>query len=506
MRLLARFRPAGALGQGLLYAAAIAVAKGVAFAMVPVFTHHLAPSDYGRLDVLQTLADLLSVVVGLGLADLLYRRAGGADGEQNRRRAAARIFTLALLSGAVFLVAGQVAAPLLAHLLPGGVAVLEVRLILVSLSFSAVILVALAWLRMRQAAWLYFIASAGRAVLQAGLALAALALGYGVAGVLGAGMAACLALVVLLALLQTRSTGLSRVQNFGLADLRPDAAYCGPLLLAGMAAFVLGSFDRWVLAAVSGTESVAVYAVAAKYALIVAVAMQPFELWWLARRFELLKAAGGERIVVSRASSGVLLAGLCTLGMAALGPIAIRLMTPADYHMATDLLAPLALAAGLHACGILLNLGLYAGRTTWRAFRLEGAMAAIALIAYFTLIPLFGSWGAAWATLGVQALRLVCIVVLAQRERRLPYPLRAYLQFAAAVAALTVLTGAASSDPMRIAIGLAGAGGLAGTGLALGWLPADGLRARFSRWSVFPRRSVSGRSWRWRYPTPARPW
>jgi len=408
-----------ALQQTLLYAFSIAVAKAVSFLMVPVFTHFLSPEDYGRLDILQTLADLLSVVVGLGLADSVYRFAGSANGDAERREAAASIFGIAMASGVIFLAAGQVAAPWISGALPGGIATSETRLILISLAASGLILVPLAWLRMTNRAGLYALASGGRAVLQALLATLMLVLGFGIMGVLLAGMIACMVLATSLTLYQLRQT--SVVIEPG--RTKEHLAFGGPLVLAGAAAFVLGSCDRWILAGFAGVETVAIYAVAVKFGLIVAMAAQPFELWWQARRFPMLNSPGGEAKVASAAATGVVWAVICGIGVAATAPTAIRLMTPEAYHAAAAIVPWLCGIAVLHAVTGMLNIGIFTGRTGWDAFRIEASIAAFALALYFLLIPRFGVTGAIAATAVAQVARLVLVVWLAQRRRHIPYRL-----------------------------------------------------------------------------------
>ncbi len=80
--MIAPFR--GILTQATFYVLALGVSKGISLLMVPVFTHYLLPADYGRLDVLQTLANLLTIVVAMGLADTLYRFAGEAGQDEER--------------------------------------------------------------------------------------------------------------------------------------------------------------------------------------------------------------------------------------------------------------------------------------------------------------------------------------------------------------------------------------------------------------------------------------
>ncbi|MEL7488768.1 MAG: hypothetical protein AAGJ87_16320, partial [Pseudomonadota bacterium] len=61
-RFVDRLSPA--IRQTALYGSAIAGAKLVSLAMAPVFTHFLHPADYGRLDILQAFADVLSILIG----------------------------------------------------------------------------------------------------------------------------------------------------------------------------------------------------------------------------------------------------------------------------------------------------------------------------------------------------------------------------------------------------------------------------------------------------------
>ena len=64
--------------------------------MIPVFTHYLEPSDYGRLDILQTLADLLSIVLIMGLGDALFKFYGETTNKKNQRKVVSNIFGMCL--------------------------------------------------------------------------------------------------------------------------------------------------------------------------------------------------------------------------------------------------------------------------------------------------------------------------------------------------------------------------------------------------------------------------
>ena len=138
----------------------------------------------------------------------------------------------------------------------------------------------------------------------------------------------------------------------------------------------------------------------------------------------MLEAADGPRKVAASAWAGAVWVVLCGIGVAAVAPALVRLMTPDAYHAAAGLVPWLCGTAVLHAVTGLLNIGIYTGRTGWDAFRVEGAVALAALALYSLLIPRFGVEGAIAATAIAQTGRMLLVVGLAQKRRPIPYPLK----------------------------------------------------------------------------------
>ena len=417
-----------AVRHSLIYASALAFSKALALIMVPVATHFLTPEDYGRLDVLQTLADLLSIVIGMGLADTLFRFAGSADSEKERRQISANIFGLALCLGVVALILGQLLAGAISRWLPGNITEAEARLILASLSLVGTILVPLSWLRMQGKPWPYFLGSAGRVLLQVAIAIPLLFLGFGVTGVLTATLLSATLLCLWLVRKQWLDTGIS----FEFSRFKTYSIYGGPLIFVGISGFILGSFDRWILADAVGTAQMAQYALAAKFGLITAVLIQPFDLWWHARRFSCLKENEGPERCAAIATIGIAIAILSALIIAVTGPTLVRLLTPQAYHQSIAYIPWLAALAAVHNINSTLAFGAMSGNTTIRPALIDGAAAAIALTGYLLLIPLYHAWGAIAATTIALSLRLIATCYVSQRALKLPYRLRRIALMAAA--------------------------------------------------------------------------
>lgn len=434
----------------LIYALALGLSKAFALIMVPIATHFLTPADYGRLDVLQTLADLLSIVIGMGLAETLFRFAGSEQDPAARRTASANIFGMALTLGTLALVIGQIAAGSISRWLPGDISELETRLILASLALVGTILVPLSWLRMQGNAWLYLAGTAGRVALQVAIAVPLLALGFGVIGVLTGTLISAVLLSSWLIYRQLRDTGI----RFEFLRFKAYAAYGGPLIFVGIAGFILGSFDRWILADAVGTAEMAQYALAAKFGLITAVFIQPFDLWWHARRFNCLNEANGHERCARFASYGVLIAMGSALLIAATGPSLVRVMTPEAYHQSIQYIPWLAALAALHNATSTLGFGAMSENTTVRPAIIDGIGAAIALAGYLLLIPHYHVWGAIAATTLALSVRFALMYKVSQATLHLPYPARRLMLMLCAtlVALVLIPTGPMSWSSLTLII------------------------------------------------------
>ena len=407
------------LRDSLIYASALAFSKGLALLMVPVATNYLTPQDYGRLDVLQTLADLLSIIIGMGLAESLFRFAGSESNTLERKQAAANLFGMAVISGLLTLIITQIFAPFIANALPGDISILEARLILVSLALCSIILVPLAWLRLQEKAGLYFLGSAGMVLLQVSIAIPLLMLGFGVIGVLVGTLFSALILSSVLIYLQYKDTGIA----FNFARFKSYSCYGGPLIFVGIAGFILGSFDRWILADEVGTAEMAQYALAAKFGLMTAVLIQPFDLWWHARRFSCYEEDNGANNCARYASLGIVLALFACLLISIIGPTLVRLLTPESYYGAIQYIPWLALLAAIHNATSTLAFGAMSANHTIKPALIDCTAALVALVGYFTLIPIYHAWGAIAATYIALISRLIVMYMVSQKQRFLPFPL-----------------------------------------------------------------------------------
>ena len=428
LTILAASVPAG-LRATLCYAFAIVWAKGLAMLTVPLLTRMLPPAEFGRLELLSSAAEIGGLIAGAGLVDTLFRFASQPG--KDSQLAAARIVGLSLVIALIGVITVTLFAPALAGAMPLPTPAGDIVLLGIAVAVEAAIGVPLGWLRLRRRAGAFATMSVLRATLQVGLVVALVTTGYGVEGVLWAGCVTCLIVASLLTVRQVRETGIAIAPQASLRML----AYGLPLIGSGIASFVLGTADRWLLAGSVTPAALAQYALAAKLASIVALLAQPFELWWYPQRLGLIDTQAGldrSSRVVSAGAAGLLCAAAA---IALVGPELVAIMAPASYAPAGAMMPFLIAGLVMQLLSSMANAGCYARRTSNVTMGVTSVAAAITLGLYLPLIPSFGVSGAIAATLVGQAVRLIVFAVISQRSVPLTWPLRRLTLIALAAAA-----------------------------------------------------------------------
>jgi O-antigen/teichoic acid export membrane protein len=434
------------LAQTGVYAAGALLSRAAPLLTLPLLTHGLAPTEYGRLEMLAVIAEIGGMLAGGGLAAGVFRFAAGAD-PAARRREGARALGLALGFTVLTLAAALAVAPLLAPRLPVAVDTAELRLAALGFALAACIETPLALLRVEGRALRLTLMTLARLVLHVALLWAALSAGLGVAGALAAGAAASAALALALLAGAARRTGIALPKG---AQLRRHLAFAGPVTAAGLATLAWTTADRWMTAGF-GPESLAVYALAIKAALFVKLAVRPYEMWWEGARMRLAAGPQGPDALGRAAAFGVALSLASGAAMALLGPDLLRFATPEAYHGVAALLPLAALAGATHAAGAFAEAGLFLRRTGYALLGANLATAAAALALYAALIPAWGLEGALMARAAAFALRIALFLALGRAlAPALPW---------ARLAALAVLS-------LGLAACFAGAGPAAGVAAA----------------------------------------
>lgn len=419
----------------LYFALGIVLMKSVSLLMLPIVTRFLQPEQFGALELLLAISDFATILVGFGMVDALYRFAGLSAGEHEERRIASSVSCLAIVFGTSSFLIGMLLSPVL-HSQLDGFELWDIQLLVFLFSIDACLLIPLAWLKMKNQAFEFFLLTTGKAIGQALITWYFLVQGQGLTAVLLGGAISSLVLAAILIWMQYRQTGFSLDRKIVTQVLR----YGMPLVVSGMAAFALLSADRWVISAVSTPHELGLYAVGKKLALICTFLMQPFFLWWSAIRFKVLKEENGPQRVAHNTSLGIALA-FCTATLVVIGsPILMNWLIDPAYANAIKFVAPMALIYAIKQIAELANIGAYVGKSTVNVMMIDLFCALVALVCLYY----FGQWwqveGVIGAMLLAQILRVTLFYIISQRQLSLQYDIKALVVLALICISLVMMT------------------------------------------------------------------
>ncbi|MGL4826617.1 MAG: lipopolysaccharide biosynthesis protein [Vibrionaceae bacterium] len=404
----------------IYYAGGLLLMKGLSLLMLPVLTHTLLPAEYSQLEILLTIINLGSLLLGFGLVDTLYRFVGAASCESERKAIAAKFFTLVWLIALIGSFILTAITPLVQSMLPLQTSLAQVHWTLFALPFEGVIGIPLAWLRMQGHARLFFFATAGKALLQALLTGLLLWEGFGVDGVLASGTLSAILLAIVLSYWQWKDCGIS----FDFQQYRALLRYSLPLVVSGIAGFMLSGLDRWLLAHSSFSHQLADYVVADKLALAASLLLQPFALWWYPHRFIFLHEPNGLEKTAYYSVLGAKL-GFFTAGIVGFfAPTLITILTPSSYHGAITLIPFMVLSVALRNVSDLLNVGCFASKENKSQMYINLGCSALGGVGFFATISHFGIHGIIMTLLVVYCVRTFAFYYISQRLLPLPYSLK----------------------------------------------------------------------------------
>jgi O-antigen/teichoic acid export membrane protein len=456
-----------------IYGGADFFSKALAFLTFPIIAAALSPATFGALELVMTATLLLGTLANCGLNNAVQRfywDPKTAIGERpilvtSGLAVLALLLALALALGAV--VTGLIAPRLSAWDMPmTWIALIAALLLMASSQVNQYLLDVI---RLHMKPWRFFgVTLLTRVLTAAAGVVAVVVLGWSLDGLLA--LQALVALAVLPIAAAAVRRDLTPVVDRRVA--RMLLGFGHPFIYAGLAFWLFGAMDRWMLAAFSSVEEVGVYSVAYRFASVVLFVPLAFGQAWSPIS---MKLRTDHPARYRSLYADVLLALAC--GMLLLGGSValfsndlIRLAMPAGYAAAAAPLAVLCFGVVIQSTIQVTAIGISIEKATFLFARLSWLAAGLNFLLNLAFIPRFGALGAAWATtlsyLALTASYLYYTQVLHPLPlawRRLAVWLTLFAMLATASSGLPESYGATLTVGARLAL-------LAGVVAICGWL------------------------------------
>lgn len=402
------------LGHAGIYSIGIILNRAVSFLMLPIYTRYLTPSDYGTIELLEMTVDVISIFAGLGVIQGLAKFYYQCQTEREKSGLVSTLFLMVLGLFLLTCLAGMAASPAISSLIFGSEAyALFLSIAFVNLFLQFVIYVPLAYIRTQQKSVFFVVVSSVKMVLQLGLnILLVVYWEMGVLGVLYSTLLSSLLIGVWLSLYT-----FSRVKlHFDGGVARQLFKFGWPFVFTGLGAFVLTYSDRYFLNYYRDLSEVGIYALAYKFGfLLMMFPVNPVMNIWLVQRFELVQREGYERMFNQFLSWFFIVSLAVALGLSLVVHDGLKIMSAPAFWGAAGVVPIILLAYFFQACTDFFNFGIYhRGETQHMAYGTLLA-AVVILVLSFLLIPAYGVYGAAWATLASFAMRLAYVYWASQK-------------------------------------------------------------------------------------------
>jgi len=404
----------------MVYGVGIAVGRLAGLIMLPIYTRFLTQADYGVLELLTVTVDFLGTIASVGIGSAVFKFYTDAETD-DEKRALVSTASLALMGlTACLALLGFVGAPFLSDIVLGADGQARYfQLFFVIYLLQSIEAIPLLYLRARNRSVAFATINVVRLILSLSLNIYFVVhLRLGVPGVLYSSLITGAVFSSSLAAYLFRATGVRFVREHARRLLRFGA----PMVAWFLSNFLIVFSDRYFLKNFAGAAAVGIYSVSFRFAILInAFGFRPFNLVWGPRRFEIAKRADGLDTIRKVFGYLNVILGLVAALIILFAGDAIRILTPAPFHVAARAIAPLVVAQVLYHLVAFPNLSMLLTERTRVLGSVAFVTAAIVLSLNYALIPRFGFMGAAYATLIAYGLRFIIVWAVAQRIHRLEY-------------------------------------------------------------------------------------
>ena len=404
-----------------IYAISSVAPPLVSLVLAPLLTHHLSPSDYGILIILNLLISLGAGISQLGLPSAFFRAYNYDYNLYSDQRDVLATVTMLLCIVSILMTIGvTILSSFLAQLLfgqsmLGGLVAMAGGVILL----QNLTVPGFALLRAESRAFSYSLLSIGNLLITLlGTIVLVVVFHLGIAGSLianGCGYASVLSYMLPMTLLRSglkiRTDIARNVLAFGL-----------PLVLNYVSYWMLQLSDRYLLSLFRSLAQTALYAVAYTMGSVISILIiTPFTLAWPIVMFNVAKREDATEVfrLLFRWFSLFLL--FAAFGLSLLGTVVLDWLFPISYHSSAFIIPIVAISIVLFGLYYIFMTGANVKRKTWLTAVFTTISALVNISLNLILIPLYGSMGAAVSTLLAYIVLVLVAYVINQRIYPIPF-------------------------------------------------------------------------------------
>jgi O-antigen/teichoic acid export membrane protein len=390
----------------------------IGFLLLPLYTAHLDPDEYGRLALISAFSALLGMVLGMGISTSIFKyyfKEKNVDGKRLVISSALFwLIGLGIFSAVVMaLFSGQISQVLLSSPLYAP----HIQVMAFTLALTQLQVIPLGVLRAEKKSWQYALLTLSNFVFGVGLSIYLIAyLELGILGVLLANLASAAMFVLIGMFICRNMIGL----HFSWTILQSLLRFGIPLIPAAVSLYVLNQADRWFLQYYHSFQDVGVYSLGYKIGSAINLAVvQPVQLIWLPIVFEMEHQADGKKFYERMLTYFFVISFWVGLALILFSEEVILFGVDSKYREAYGIIPWVVMAYIMYGAYFIVVIGVFLKNKTSYTIWIVGLAGIFNIVFDFLLIPGLAGKGAAVATL----LSYIVLFILAFWVNRRVYPL-----------------------------------------------------------------------------------
>lgn len=408
----------------MIYGVFTIVARFLTFFLTPIYSNYITMREFGDITYIFVIIAVVNIIYGFGM-DSSYFRFYERDDEEHSNR----VFTLSYLSiliisgifSVITIIFSASIAPAITAL-PGG----QKLIILASLIpfLDALMIVPFAFLRMTRQAKRFAMTRFSLVIVAVVLNVVFVVLfRWGIEGILYAQIIAnAIGGLIFLQIIYTKINFhfdwklLKDMLKFGIPTI--------PAMLSGM---ILQVGDRWILKPLTDSVQFALYSCNHKLGIPMIMLVSVFEYAWKPFYLSHYKDADAKQLFARILTYFTMIAAMIFLVSSLFMDFLVQMpfiggkfINP-DYWSGMGIIPIILLAFYFNGVYNNLACGFHIEKKTQYLPAAIGIGAALNVAMNFTLIPIIGYWGAAWATLGAYLVSAVALYIYSRKIYPIQY-------------------------------------------------------------------------------------
>ncbi len=403
-----------------IYAFGNIIQRIVSFIMLPIYTRYLTPADYGTIELLSMILDVTSIITGLGIGQAVFRFYSFYERENEKKEIISTSLMLVIMVNILgFLTILSFSSPLSHFVFGSDNYIRYIQLFSITLVFQAANTIPFIFIRIQQRPWMFVSLSVCKLFLQLSLNIYfVVLLNMKVEGVIYSALISSGFMALVLTCYTLPKTG----PRFSLQKALRMVNFSYPMILTGIGTFYLTFGDRYFLRVFDNLTTVGIYSLGYKFGfLLIMLTWQPFSSTWDANKYEHYKSKNIEMF-----QRIFLYISLITFFVAFCISVFIKdlliIMADPSFLSAYKIVPIILLVFFFQGWTAFVDLGIYVKGNTNQFVYATIISIAVITLGYVYLIPIWGVYGAAIATILAYVARFLWIYFQARRTFNMHLP------------------------------------------------------------------------------------